>query len=45
MPLPATSLTLTTTAVDIIPSMMTVRGGVDHNNRSCDDDNAHAREG
>ncbi len=34
-PLPTTPLTSTTTVDDVIPSMTTVRGGMDHNNRSC----------
>jgi hypothetical protein len=45
MPLPATPLTSTTTAVDVIPSMTMVRGEMDHDNHSCNDNNAHACEG
>jgi hypothetical protein len=45
MPLPATPLTSTTTAVDVIPSITMVRGGMDHNDSSRNDDNAHARKG
>ena len=37
MLLPATPLTMTTMAVEVIPSMMTVRGGMDHDDRSCDE--------